>query len=112
MLPGLTAAPARSRFVRSAGPADPLPARDEDIAFARLTSLSRWIESRALSSERLTRIYLERLERFQPKLNCTITLTRDLALAQARRADTEIAAGRYRGPLHLDRTAVQVRKRL
>jgi Asp-tRNA(Asn)/Glu-tRNA(Gln) amidotransferase A subunit family amidase len=74
--------------------------RDEDIAFARLPALSRWIESRALTSERLTRIYLERLERFQPKINCTITLTRDLALEQAKRADAEIAAGRYRGPLH------------
>jgi Asp-tRNA(Asn)/Glu-tRNA(Gln) amidotransferase A subunit family amidase len=65
-----------------------------------LPALSGWIQSRALTSERLTRIYLERLERFQPKINCTITLTRDLALEQARRADAEIAAGRYRGPLH------------
>jgi Asp-tRNA(Asn)/Glu-tRNA(Gln) amidotransferase A subunit family amidase len=100
VLPGSPAGPSQSRFVRSAGPTPPLPARDEDIAFARLPLLSRWIESRALTSERLTRIYLERLERFQPKLNCTITLTRDLALEQARRADAEIAAGRYRGPLH------------
>jgi Asp-tRNA(Asn)/Glu-tRNA(Gln) amidotransferase A subunit family amidase len=88
------------RVVRSSTPPGPLPARDEDIAFAPVTSLSRWIESRALSSERLTQIYLERLERFQPRLRCTITLTRDLALDQARRADAEIAAGRYRGPLH------------
>jgi Asp-tRNA(Asn)/Glu-tRNA(Gln) amidotransferase A subunit family amidase len=86
--------------VRSDGPTPPLPSRDEDIAFARLPALSRWIESRALTSERLTRIYLERLERFQPRLNCTITLTREAALTQAQRADAEIAAGRYRGPLH------------
>lgn len=99
-LPGLSVGPARDRFVRSPGDPGPLPARDEDIAFARLPALSRWIESRALSSERLTRIYLERLERFQPTLNCTITLTRELALRQAREADAEIAAGRYRGPLH------------
>jgi Asp-tRNA(Asn)/Glu-tRNA(Gln) amidotransferase A subunit family amidase len=99
-LPGLTVGPSRSRFVRSAGAPPPLPSRDEDIAFARLPALSRWIESRALTSERLARIYLERLERFQPKINCTITLTRDLALAQAKQADAEIAAGRYRGPLH------------
>src|SRR6185503_18389504 len=92
--------PSRSRFVRSADRPGPLPARDEDIAFARLPALARWIEARALSSERLTRIYLERLERFQPKINCTITLTSELALQQARRADAEIAAGRYRGPLH------------
>ncbi len=98
-LPGIAVGPSRSRFVRSAGTAT-LPTRDEEIAFLRLPSLSRLIQSRALSSERLTRIYLERLERFQPKLNCTITLTKDLALAQARRADAEIAAGHYRGPLH------------
>ncbi len=99
-IPGVTVGPSRSRFVRSAVVAPPLPTRDEDIAFARLPVLSRWIESRALSSERLTRIYLERLERFQPRLNCTITLTREHALDQARRADAEIAAGHHRGPLH------------
>jgi Asp-tRNA(Asn)/Glu-tRNA(Gln) amidotransferase A subunit family amidase len=99
-LPGLTVGPAQDRFVRSAGPVPPLPQADADLAFAPLTSLSRWIESRTLSSTRLTRIYLERLERFQPKLNCTITLTRELALQQAARADAEIAAGRYLGPLH------------
>jgi Asp-tRNA(Asn)/Glu-tRNA(Gln) amidotransferase A subunit family amidase len=99
-LPGLVVGPATHRFVRAEAALPPLPARDEDIAFARLPALSRWIQAKALSSERLTRIYLARLERFQPKLNCTITLTRDLALEQARRADAEIAAGRYRGPLH------------
>src|SRR5208282_353547 len=62
--------------------------------------LSRWIETRKLSSERLTNIYLERLQRFNPKLRCVITLTPDLALAQAKQADEEIGAGKYRGPLH------------
>jgi Asp-tRNA(Asn)/Glu-tRNA(Gln) amidotransferase A subunit family amidase len=100
VIPGVAGGPARNRFTRSKGAPGPLPARDEDIAFAPVTALARWIESRALTSERLTRIYLERLERFQPKLNCTITLTRDLAFAQAKRADAEIAAGKYRGPLH------------
>jgi Asp-tRNA(Asn)/Glu-tRNA(Gln) amidotransferase A subunit family amidase len=100
VLPGQNAGPTRDRFVRTAGAAPPLPKRDEDIAFAHLPALSRWIQSRALSSERLTQICLERLERFQPKINCTITLTRELALQQARGADAEIAAGRYLGPLH------------
>jgi Asp-tRNA(Asn)/Glu-tRNA(Gln) amidotransferase A subunit family amidase len=99
-LPGVAVGPARQRFVRSVPAAAALPKQDADIAFARLTSLSRWIETRALTSVRLTEIYLERLERFQPKLNCTITLTRELALEQARHADSEIAAGRYLGPLH------------
>jgi Asp-tRNA(Asn)/Glu-tRNA(Gln) amidotransferase A subunit family amidase len=99
-LPGVTIGAARDLFVRTTGPVRALPPRDEDIAFASVRDQSRWIESRVLTSERLTRIYLERLERFQPKTNATITLTRDLALEQARRADAEIAAGRYRGPLH------------
>jgi Asp-tRNA(Asn)/Glu-tRNA(Gln) amidotransferase A subunit family amidase len=100
VLPGLSAGPARGVFVRSAGPARPLPSRDEDVAFAPVTSLSRWIESKALTAERLTRIFLERIRRHDPRLKCVITLTEELALEQARRADAEIAAGKYRGPLH------------
>ena len=90
----------RERFVRSADTAGALPARDEDIAFAPVTRLSRWIASRALSSERLTRIYIERIRRFDSTLRSVITLTETHALAQARQADREIAAGRYRGALH------------
>ena len=92
--------PVHERFVRSKGGPGPLPARDEDIAFAPVTQLSRWVESKALSSVRLTTIYLERIERFDPQLRCVITLTREHALAQAKKADQEIAADRYRGPLH------------
>ena len=100
LLPGLPAAPARDRFVRTPKADDPLPANDQDIAFATVARLSRWIETRQLSSERLTRIYLDRLQRFDPKLRCVITLTGEQALEQARLADREIAAGHYRGPLH------------
>ncbi len=100
VLPGLTAGPARDRFLRGKADPAPLPKREDDIAFAPVAALSRWVESRALTSERLTRIYLERLGRFDPKLKCVITLTPELALEQARRADAEIAAGKYRGPLH------------
>ena len=100
VLPGVASGPARDRFVRSKAAAGALPKDDTQIAYAPVSALSRWIESRALSSERLTRIYLDRLERFQPTLRCTITLPREHALAQARRADAEIASGRYRGALH------------
>jgi Asp-tRNA(Asn)/Glu-tRNA(Gln) amidotransferase A subunit family amidase len=100
VLPGQKSGPERDRFVRSKVDPGPLPATDEDIAFAPVTRLSRWIELRKLSSERLTRIYLKRLQQFDPKLRCVITLTPDLAVAQARKADQEIAAGKYRGPLH------------
>jgi Asp-tRNA(Asn)/Glu-tRNA(Gln) amidotransferase A subunit family amidase len=99
-LPGLPAHATRDRFIRSPATADPLPTNDEEIAFATVSQFSRWIENRQLTSERLTQLYLRRLERFDPKLRCVITLTRDLALSQARQADQEIAAGRYRGPLH------------
>jgi Asp-tRNA(Asn)/Glu-tRNA(Gln) amidotransferase A subunit family amidase len=92
--------PARDRFVRTPADEAPLPSNDEDIAFSPVTRLSRWIERRTLTSERLTNIYLDRIARFDPKLRCVITVTRDFALAQARKADADIAAGRYRGPLH------------
>jgi Asp-tRNA(Asn)/Glu-tRNA(Gln) amidotransferase A subunit family amidase len=100
MLAGVPALPARDRFVRSAAGAVPLPANDADIAFAPLTQLSRWVESRQLTSERLTNIYLDRLQRFDSRLRCVITVTRDRSLRQAQAADREIAAGHYRGPLH------------
>ena len=87
-------------FVRGASKGKSLPGSEEEIAFAPVTQLSRWIESRAITSERLTQIYLDRLERFNTKLHCVITLTREHALEQARQADREIAAGKYRGPLH------------
>jgi len=100
MLPGMPLPPQHDHFVPAPAPFVPLPTRDDDIAFANLTQLSRWIHARQLTSERLTTIYLERLERFNPSLRCVITLTKDHALEQARAADREISAGRYRGPLH------------
>ncbi len=100
LLPGHHPLPSQDRFVRSDADPGKLPGTDAEIAFAPVWKLSRWIESRQLSSERLTQIYLDRLERFDPKLRCVITVTADLAHAQARRADAEIAAGKYRGALH------------
>ena len=100
ILPGQKRGPERERFVRSASEPGELPARDEDIAFSPVWKLSRWIETKKITSERLTNIYLQRLEKFNSTLRCVITLTRDLALAQAKKADAEIAAGKYRGPLH------------
>ena len=92
--------PAHDRFVPSRVPVVPLPAKDEDIAFSSVAQLGAWIHARKLTSTRLTRIYLERLKRFDPQLRCVITLCEEHALAQAAQADKEIAAGRYRGPLH------------
>jgi Asp-tRNA(Asn)/Glu-tRNA(Gln) amidotransferase A subunit family amidase len=100
VLPGHKSEVTASRFVRSQTDPGPLPANDADIAFAPVWQLARWIESRKLTSERLTNIYLMRLKQFDPKLRCVITLTPELALAQAQLADREIAAGKYRGPMH------------
>ena len=99
LLSGTRAGPARDKFIRSKD-IFPLPERDDDIAFAPVTKLSRWIETKVISSERLTRIYLERIQRLDPKLRAVITLTRDYAIVRAKKADAEIAAGQYRGPLH------------
>jgi Asp-tRNA(Asn)/Glu-tRNA(Gln) amidotransferase A subunit family amidase len=92
--------PDRDRFVRTKAESKPLPASDDDIAYAPLSQLSRWIEAKKLTSTKLTQTYLDRIHRFDPKLRCIITLLQDQALAQAKQADAEIAAGKYRGPLH------------
>jgi len=98
-LAGGTIGPTRDRFIRSTSSA-PLPTSDDDIAFAPVTQLSRWIEQKKLTSERLTTIYLDRIGRLDSKLRSVITLPRTHAIAQAKKADAEIAAGKYRGPLH------------
>jgi len=99
-IPEAVIARGEDSFVRSPNPRQPLPSSDAEISYAPVTQLARWIESRELTSERLTKIYLDRIARFDSALHCVITVTADHALEQARRADAEIAAGRYRGPLH------------
>jgi Asp-tRNA(Asn)/Glu-tRNA(Gln) amidotransferase A subunit family amidase len=76
------------------------PGSDEELAFLPVTELSKLVRGRKVSSMELTRLYLDRLKRFDPLLKCVVTLTEDLAIRQAKRADEEIAAGWYRGPLH------------
>jgi Asp-tRNA(Asn)/Glu-tRNA(Gln) amidotransferase A subunit family amidase len=100
VLPGRNPMPRAAEFAGSGRDPGPLPASDADIAFAPLWKLARWVESRQLRSERLTALYLQRIQTFDPRLKSVVTVTRDLALEEARTADREIAAGRYRGPLH------------
>jgi Asp-tRNA(Asn)/Glu-tRNA(Gln) amidotransferase A subunit family amidase len=100
LIPEVLMAPLRNRFARSVGDPPPLPRTDEDIAFSPVTDLSRWIATRQLTSERLTAIYLDRIARFDGRLRAVITITRDHAMARAQACDAEIAAARYRGPLH------------
>jgi Asp-tRNA(Asn)/Glu-tRNA(Gln) amidotransferase A subunit family amidase len=99
VLPGQTTGPAENSFTRSQQDPGPLPASDREIAFAPVTQLSRWIESRQITSTRLTRVYLDRIARFDATLRSVITATPELALKQAAEADRRIAAGGYRGPL-------------
>ena len=76
------------------------PERLEDLAYYTVRELGELLRTRRITSETLTRLALARLKKYDPQLHCVITLTEELALRQARRADAEIAAGQYRGPLH------------
>jgi len=77
-----------------------MPRSDEALAFLPLTHLAALVERRRITPTDLTKLYLARLKRFDPQLHCVVTLTEEIALRQATQADDEIAAGRYRGPLH------------
>lgn len=77
-----------------------VPARFEDLAFYSVRELAELIRTRKITSTELTQMYLERLKKFGPQLECVVTLTEELALDQARKMDIEIASGHYRGPLH------------
>jgi Asp-tRNA(Asn)/Glu-tRNA(Gln) amidotransferase A subunit family amidase len=76
------------------------PSSDAGLAFLPVTHLARLIETRQVKPSELTELYLSRLAKYDPVLHCVVSVTRDLARAQAGEADDEIAAGRYRGPLH------------
>jgi Asp-tRNA(Asn)/Glu-tRNA(Gln) amidotransferase A subunit family amidase len=76
------------------------PADDEELAFLPVTELGNLIRIGAISSEELTILYLDRLKRFDPELHCVISLTEERAMAQARRADRDLARGIWKGPLH------------
>lgn len=77
-----------------------LPENKEQLAYFSVAELSELIKTRQISSLELTKLYLDRIRRYDGQLNAVITLTEDLALEQAARADRELAAGIYRGPLH------------
>lgn len=99
-LPGVAYPIQRKRVVTGRADAGALPSNDADIAFAPVWKLSRWLQSRALSSRRLTEIYLARIERHGPILQCFVTVMADRARAAADGADRELSRGRARGPLH------------
>jgi Asp-tRNA(Asn)/Glu-tRNA(Gln) amidotransferase A subunit family amidase len=100
LVPGITPNKNREPFVLSKAPSMKKPANMEDVAFLPLRHLAELIRTKQVSSVELTKMYLERLHRYQPKLNFVVTFLDELGLAQAKQADAEIAAGRYKGPLH------------
>ncbi len=89
-----------ARPIRASRPEVERPKDLEMVAFWPLTHLARLVETRQVTATELTEMYLGRLKRYGPELNCVVTLTTRRALDEAARADEEIAAGRYRGPLH------------
>jgi Asp-tRNA(Asn)/Glu-tRNA(Gln) amidotransferase A subunit family amidase len=100
VLPGMKIDRTRRPFRASAPPRVQRPPNLEDVAFWPVTNLSVLIRTRQVTSVELTEMYLARAKRYNPKLKCFVTITDDLALREARRADQEIAVGKYRGPLH------------
>jgi Asp-tRNA(Asn)/Glu-tRNA(Gln) amidotransferase A subunit family amidase len=99
VLPGKTL-PTERRPLRRKQLEVRMAATDDELAFLPVTHLARLIETRQITPTELTKLYLSRLKRYDPRLLCVVSLTEDLALRQARQADEEIASGRYRGPLH------------
>ena len=88
-------APVKSRVKVPAVPADL-----NQLAFEPVTVLSELVRTRRVTPTQLTKMYIARLRKYDPQLKCVITITEERALAQAAAADVEIAAGKYRGPLH------------
>lgn len=99
-LPGMRFSDNAKPLRMSKGRARKLPSDIQEVAFWPVTELSRLIRDRRITSVELTTLYLERLKKFDPQLHCVVTLTEELALEQAKRADKEIARGKIRGPLH------------
>jgi Asp-tRNA(Asn)/Glu-tRNA(Gln) amidotransferase A subunit family amidase len=92
--------PEQQPIILSAIPSLQRPHNLEELAFYPVTHLAKLLETRQVTALELTQMYLARLKRYDPVLQCVVTLTEELALAQATRADAEIASGQYRGPLH------------
>ena len=99
-LPGFEYDPGPRRFRPSRPSTIQVPTDHEELAFLPVTQLAQLVRTRKVSSVALTKMYIERLKRYDATLHCVITLTEERALAQAQRADRELAEGRYRGPLH------------
>ena len=77
-----------------------MPANKNELAFYNILQLASLIKNKKISSVELTKFFIDRLKKFGDTLQCVISLTENIAMQQAKQADQEIAAGKYRGPLH------------
>jgi len=100
LTPGMEVNRARLPFRLSAPPAVKRPANLEEVAFWPVRHLAELLRTRQVTSLELTQMYLARLHRYNPKLNNVVTFLDDVATSEAKRADAEIGAGKYKGPLH------------
>ncbi|HUE96465.1 MAG TPA: amidase, partial [Longimicrobiaceae bacterium] len=100
VVPGQRISDERRPFRPSTEPSVTRPSNLEEAAFWPVTHLAALIRTRQVTSVELTRMYLDRLRRYDPMLECVVTFTDELAMEEAERADRELDAGRYRGPLH------------
>ncbi len=99
--PGETPSGGRGKVTLTTQPGLPLkPEKDDDLAFFPLTKLAELLRLKQVTSVELTKVYLARLKKYDPALLCVVSLTEELAMKQAEAADKDIAAGKYRGPLH------------
>ncbi len=98
--PGMTVSRAAIPFTLSKAPAVKRPSSLEDVAFWPVRHLAELLKTRQVTSLELTEMYLARLHRYNGLLNNVVTFLDDYGRAEARRADAEIGAGKYRGPLH------------
>ncbi|MBI1872372.1 MAG: amidase [Acidobacteria bacterium] len=100
IVPGIEVNKTKKPFRLSAPPALKRPANLEDVAFWPVRHLAELLRTRKVTSVELTEMYLARLHRYNGRLNNVVTFLDDVGLAQAKQADAEIAAGKYKGPLH------------
>lgn len=100
LLPGKQPPAGKARFSPTKAPAVRKWSSPEDLAFLPASQLAALVKAKRITPTELTKMYLERLKTYAPKLNCVITLTEDLALEQAAQAGKEIKRGKYKGPLH------------
>lgn len=98
--PGFSADSIQEAVVWGLPPNVPLPKDRNELAFMPVYQLAELIRTRKITSTELTRLYLDRLEKYGDTLQCVISILKERALQRAQQADAEIAAGKYRGPLH------------